>query len=115
MARFVKAAGPETRGKRENSLPSHRYNGVEQQSFASVKPGTYIVHHAAQERERRPGGIQIAKPTAQSGWIGHSIRIFDRRGGILQCVTFHEVPTESLAAGNQAVVAIGRGKKAART
>lgn len=65
-------------------------------------------HHGTQERKRRPGRIQSSKPPAQRRGIGHVIRIFDGGRRIFPRTSFHEIAVQRLAAGDEAVVAVGR-------
>jgi hypothetical protein len=65
-------------------------------------------------RKNEKGGRDESKlrnPSAQRGGIRHAIRIFDRGSGSFPGVTFQEIPSQCLAAGDQAVVAIGRRER----
>lgn len=73
-----------------------------------AEPPTYGKHGLAQKRERRPGRIQAPKPSTQRGRVGHAIRIFDRGRRSFPATAFEEIAPERLAAGDQAVVAVGR-------
>ena len=81
----------------------------------SAPPSRLIhgAHHVAQERKRRPRGIQTAEPSAQRGRIGHTIGIFDRGRRSFPGATFHEVASQRLTAGDQAVVAYKAERTAA--
>jgi hypothetical protein len=75
-----------------------------------AEPSTYGKHGLAQKRKRRPGRIQAAEPSPQRRGIGDTIRIFDcwRRG--FQGKAFQEKAPQRLAAGDEAVMAVGRRK-----
>jgi len=78
------------------------------EDFCLDDPHAYFAHHAAQERKRRPRGIQTTEPSPQSGWIGNPIRIFDLGRGSFPGVTFQKVPSQRLTAGDEAVVSVRR-------
>ena len=82
-----------------------------QEGFCCAEAPVHGVHHVAQKRKGRPGRIQTAEPSAQRGGIRHAIRIFDRGSGSFTGVTFQEIPSQCLAAGDQAVVAIRRRER----
>ena len=65
---------------------------------------------SAQERKRRLRRIQALEPSAQRGGIGHAIGVFDggRRG--FPGTAFQEAALQRLAAGDEAVMAVGRRK-----
>jgi hypothetical protein len=65
----------------------------------------------AQKTECRPGTIQTTEPSAQSGGIGHALRVLNRGSRGFPGITFHEVALQRLTAGNQAVVAVGRRER----
>lgn len=65
-------------------------------------------HRVAQKRKRRPGRIQALEPAAQRGGIGHAIGIFDGGRRVFPRTAFHEIAPQRLAAGDKAVVAVGR-------
>lgn len=102
---FSKPQGPEPGEKREDVLPSQRQR-VMYEGFCPAEPHAYFAHHAAQERKRRPRGIQSSKPSPQSGWISNAIRIFHFGRGGFPCVTFQKIPSQRLTAGDEAVVAV---------
>ena len=79
--------------------------------FACIQRLSYRVHGGAQKRKRRLREVQTSKPSAQGGGIRHAIRIFDRGSGSFPGVTFQEIPSQCLAAGNQAAVAIRRRER----
>jgi hypothetical protein len=82
-----------------------------QEGFCCAEPPVHGAHHVAQKRKGRPGRIQTAEPSAQRGGIRYAIRIFDRGSGSFPGVTFQEIPSQCLAAGDQAVVAIRRRER----
>jgi len=107
---FSKPQGPQAREKREHGLPSQR-QPVLHEDFCSADAPAYGVHHLAQKREGRLRRIQAAEPSAQGRGIRHAIRIFDRGRGSFPGVTVQKVPSQRLAARDQAVVAIRRRER----
>jgi hypothetical protein len=105
-AAFSEPQGPEPIEKREYRLPAQRQRTVTE-NLAATEPLAYGVHGVPQRRKRWPRGIQTLKPPAQRGGIGQAIGIFEngRRG--FPRTAFYEVAPQRLAAGDQAVVAVG--------
>src|SRR5215471_4538323 len=57
--------------------------------------------------ERRLGEIQTVEPAAQGGRSGEAVGIFDHRRRLLPGTTLHKAASQRLAAGDQAVMAVG--------
>src|SRR6476619_4311212 len=81
------------------------------EGFCYSEPPVDYVHNVAQKREGRPRRIQTVEPSAQGGGIRHAIRIFHRGRGSFPEVSFQAIPSQRLAAGDQAVVAIRRRER----
>ena len=81
------------------------------EDLCPAEPRAYGKHRLAQERKRRLGRIQTSEPSAQGGGIGHAVGIFDcgRRG--FAGAAFQEVTPQRLAAGDEAVMAVGRRER----
>lgn len=102
--------GPETGEKREYAVPAQRQR-IMDEHLCAVEPRTDGQHHGAQERKRRPGRIQTPEPSAQGGGVGHAVWIFDGGRRIFPRTALHEIVPQRLAAGNEAVVAVGRRER----
>ena len=104
---FSETQGPIPLEAGEYSLPAQP-QAAQVKTFACLQRLSNSVHGGAQKRKPRLREIQTSKPSTHGGGIGDPLRIFDsgRRG--FPATTFHKVAPQRLAAGNQAVVAIGQ-------
>jgi hypothetical protein len=107
---FSKPQGPEPGEKREDVLPSQRQR-VMYERFCAAGPHAYCAHHAAQERKRRPRAIETLEPSPQSGWISNAIWIFHFGRCGFPGVTFQQIPSQRLTAGDEAVMAVRRRER----
>src|SRR6266852_5302000 len=103
---FLKPQGPKPREKREHGVPAQRQRTMNE-DLRPVEPGTYGKHRLAQKRKRRLGRIQTPEPATQRGEVGHAIGIFDQGRRGFPAPALQEVAPQCLAAGYQAVVAVG--------
>jgi hypothetical protein len=101
--------GPEPGEKREYGVPAQGERIVHE-NLCSGEPRADSPDRLAQEGKRRLRRIQASAPSAQRGGIGHAIGVFDggRRG--FPGTAFQEAALKRLAAGDEAVMAVGRRK-----
>lgn len=81
------------------------------EDLGTAEPRLQGKHHLAQKRKRRLRRIQTSEPSAQGGWIGHANGIFDCGRRSFAGTAFQEVTPQSLAAGDEAVMAVGRRER----
>jgi len=65
----------------------------------------------AQKGSCRLRGVQAARPAAERGGIGQAIRVFEPRRCFFPGVVLHKAPLQCLAASQQAVVGVRKGKR----
>ena len=101
--------GPEPGEKREYGVPAQGERIVHE-NLCSGEPRADSPDRIAQEGKRRLRRIQASAPSAQRRGIGHAIGVFygGRRG--FPAAAFQEAALQRLAAGDEAVMAVGRRK-----
>lgn len=72
----------------------------------ALEPLAHRMDRALQKGKRGPRGIQIEKPAAERGGVGHALGIFDRGRRCFQRTAFQEATPQRLAASDQAVVGV---------
>ena len=80
------------------------------ENLCSGEPRAYSPDRLVQERKRRLRRIQAVAPSAQRGGIGHAIGVFDGGRRSFPGTAFQEATLKRLAAGDEAVMAVGRRK-----
>ena len=78
------------------------------QDLGSVEPCAYGKHDVAQIRKRWLRRVQFKEPPAQRGGVGYAIRILDYRRRGFPAAAIYKIAAQSLAACNQAVMAVRR-------
>jgi hypothetical protein len=73
---------------------------------AALQPMSQAGERLAPKGSRQLGAVQVVRPAAEGGGIGHPIGVFQRRRRLFPRAVLHKVPAERLRAGQQAVVGI---------
>ena len=107
---FLNSQRPEPGEKREYGVPAQGQR-IMNEDLGPAEPSAYGQHRPAQSRKRRLRRIQTPEPAAQGGGIRHAIGIFDRGCRSFPATALQEVALQRLAAGDQAVMAVGRRKR----
>lgn len=107
---FLQPQGPKLTQERKECSSAQPQIAMAGMTAGNQQP-VESVQGRTQERKCRPGAIQTPEPAAQSGGLGHTIRIQDGRRRRLPAKTVDEVVFQCLAAGDQAVVTIRRRKR----
>jgi hypothetical protein len=85
-----------------------QWQGIVYEVLGLAEPSADGQHRPAQIGKRRARRIQAAKPSSQCGRIGHAMGIFENGRRSLPATPLDEIAAQSLAAGGQAVMAVGR-------
>ena len=104
---FLKSQRPESGKEREYGMPAQRQR-IMHEDLSPVKPSSYGPHRPAQTGKRRDRRIQTPEPSAQRGRVGHAIGILNGRCRGFPGSAFGEAAVQRLAAGDEAVMAVGR-------
>jgi hypothetical protein len=104
---FSEAQGPEPRQKREEGGPAQR-QAIQHQDFFPAEPMADRLQSAPQQQKRRLRAIQTAEPAVQRGSSGNPIGIFDHGCRRLPRTAFQEMTPQGLAAGDEAVMGVGK-------
>ena len=100
------AMRPESGEEWEYGTPTQGQR-ILQQDLGPAAPHPYGPHRLAQIGERRLRRIQALAPSAQCRRIGHAIRVFDGGRRSFPGTAFKEAAPKRLAAGDEAVMAVG--------
>ncbi len=65
----------------------------------------------AEKGKSRLGAVQSVNPAAKRGSIGHAVRVFERRRGLLPGTMLHQAPPQCLTARQQTVMGVRERKQ----
>src|ERR1700741_1546388 len=105
---FSEPQGPENRENRmqRRQRPSPRIGRVTRH-----QPMSNVGERLAEKRKGRLGVVQSAGPATKRGSIGHAVRVFERRRGLLPGTMLHQAPPQCLTARQQTVMSIRERKQ----
>ena len=81
------------------------------EDFTAPDPSVDRCERASQDKVERLRGIQIPKPAAERGRVGHAIGILHRRCRRFPGTALHKIAPQRLAAGDQAVMRVRERKQ----
>jgi hypothetical protein len=105
---FSAAQGPEN--LQNPSQPSQRPSLLIDR-ITRCQPVSDAGERLAEKEKSRLGAVQSVGPAAERGRIGHAVRVFKRRRGLLPGTMLHKAPPQSLTARQQTVVGVRERKQ----
>jgi hypothetical protein len=105
---FSEAQGQETLHNRNQTRPKPSLViGL----IAGCQPVTHAGKRLTQKRSPQLRALQIARPAAKCGRIGHAVRVFERRRCLFPGTVLHKSPPQRLTSRQQTVVRVRQRKQ----